>query len=194
MPFLTPTAAGEQAVLATYVQQQFAQLRSTAHGLTDEQLRATPTASELSIGSLLRHGAGVANHWGDVVVSAPARTQHYAWTDETMGEEMTGEQVLAEFDTAVGRLADLLSEPLDLSVVAPAPEAPWFDGEAWQRRWVLGLIIAEVARHAGHADIIRESIDGKGSYELNDLADGVEVRDWATETSTLGDEVVVTQD
>lgn len=48
----------------------------------------------------------------------------------------------------------------------------------WEVRWVLNHVATETARHAGHADIIRESIDVKQSYELNDLADGNEVRDW----------------
>ena len=74
-----------------------------------------------------------------------------------------------------------LASPIVTSVPpSPVPSAPWFPphltyGEA---RWVLNHVATETARHAGHADIIRESIDGKQSYELNDLADGNEVRDW----------------
>ena len=41
----------------------------------------------------------------------------------------------------------------------------------WQARWCLAHISTEVARHTGHADIIRETIDGKTSFELNDLAE-----------------------
>ncbi|UJH70152.1 DUF664 domain-containing protein [Ornithinimicrobium sp. INDO-MA30-4] len=61
----------------------------------------------------------------------------------------------------------------DLSTLVPVPEAPWFPADliSWEARWCLAHITAEVARHTGHADIIRETIDGKRAYELNDLAE-----------------------
>lgn len=63
----------------------------------------------------------------------------------------------------------------DLDAIVPKPHALWFpeDLEGWQARWVIVQTIAEIARHAGHADIIREALDGKKSYELNDRSDGV---------------------
>ncbi len=52
----------------------------------------------------------------------------------------------------------------DLDVSHPLPKAPWFaPGERWSARRVLLHIMAETAQHAGHADIIRESLDGAKS-------------------------------
>ena len=49
----------------------------------------------------------------------------------------------------------------DLDVSHPLPTAPWFEpGASWSARRVLLHMIAETAQHAGHADIIRESLDG----------------------------------
>jgi hypothetical protein len=49
----------------------------------------------------------------------------------------------------------------------PLPDQPWFpDGEAVSMRWLLLRLITETARHAGHADIVRESLDGKTAFEL----------------------------
>ena len=51
------------------------------------------------------------------------------------------------------------------------PDQPWFEGRtSWSMRWYALHLVEENARHAGHADILRESIDGKGTYELNALA------------------------
>jgi hypothetical protein len=65
----------------------------------------------------------------------------------------------------------------------PVPrDAPWFptDVEAWSLRWVLLQLIQESARHAGHADIVRESLDGATQYELMAAAEGWPATDWLT--------------
>ncbi|ORC08346.1 hypothetical protein B4U45_18830 [Mycobacterium persicum] len=62
-----------------------------------------------------------------------------------------------------------LVDTTDLDAAVPVPrDAPWFpkDVEAWSVRWVILHVINELARHAGHADIVRESIDGATMYEL----------------------------
>lgn len=72
----------------------------------------------------------------------------------------------------------------DLDRSNPLPQAPWFEpGASWSVRRVALHLLAEISQHAGHADIIRESIDGKGSYELNDLAEGKEPVDWQAASS-----------
>ena len=63
----------------------------------------------------------------------------------------------------------------------PVPKGvPWFpdDVEAWSVRWVLLHLVEETARHAGHADILRESIDGATMYELMAAAEGWPPSDW----------------
>ena len=75
------------------------------------------------------------------------------------GETLAG--VLAEYEDVARRTDELVAKLPDLNASHPLPRAPWFDGDArWSARRVLLHIIAETAQHAGHADIIRESLDG----------------------------------
>ena len=70
---------------------------------------------------------------------------------------------------------------VDLDHVVPVPQGvPWFptDIEAWTVRWVLLHLIEEVCRHAGHADIVRESLDGATMYALMAAAEGWPATDW----------------
>ena len=185
MGFLTDNATGEQDVLATFVLQQLAQVRTTVHGLDDEQLHARPTASAFSLAELLHHTGSVARSYIEMVASLGLEDSYEeAWSTEGGGQE-TGEELLRRFDADVDRVREVLGEELDLSAPVPVPQAPWFPAELthWERRWVLAHLVAELGRHAGHADIIRESIDGKGSYELNDLAEGMEPVDWQAASS-----------
>ena len=179
MGFLTPQAHGEKQVLKTYALQQLAQLRTTVHGLSDEQARSTPSASGLNLSGLLRHGGMVAVFWSDAAASAPRPPSPPADIgadsplEECIDDGSTLPETLDFFDRCVAFTAERIDAVEDLGAPVPVPEAPWFprDLEAWEARWALTHILTELARHVGHADIIRESIDGKGSYELNDLVE-----------------------
>ena len=71
--------------------------------------------------------------------------------------------MLEEYD-AVAAATDALVATVDLDSSQPLPEAPWFaPGARWSARRVFTHILAETAQHAGHADIIREAIDGQKS-------------------------------
>ena len=75
------------------------------------------------------------------------------------GETLEG--VLARYEE-VARRTDELVATLDLDAAYPLPEAPWFEpGASWSARRAFLHVIAETAQHAGHADILRESIDGQ---------------------------------
>ena len=70
--------------------------------------------------------------------------------------------VLAGFDDVSRRTDELVATVPDLDACQPLPEAPWFEpGAEWSARRVFIHIIAETTQHAGHADIIRETIDGQ---------------------------------
>ncbi|MFN8028925.1 MAG: DUF664 domain-containing protein [Dermatophilaceae bacterium] len=179
MAFLTPEASGERAVAKTFLLQQFAQARSTVYGLSNEQIHARPSVSAFTPAMLITHLTQVADGWCASVAAAPnfpagpnaaADGGDYE-IDDPAG--VTIEGLLTAYDQAVGRLGEIV-ESADFDAIVPTPPAPWYPPElvGWQVRWVIQHLIAEVARHAGHADIIRESIDGKGSYELNARADG----------------------
>ncbi|MEJ5928527.1 DUF664 domain-containing protein [Corynebacterium sp. H128] len=180
MGFLTPNAAGEIAVHKTYIFQQLAQIRTTVHGLTDEQAHSTPSASSLNLTGLLLHAAEVALFWSASVIAAPnppslpAGFEENHMLDQLIADERPLAQVLETFDHYVELARHNLEQLSDLDTLVPVPESwsPWIPAELthWETRWCLHHITAEIARHAGHADIIRESIDGKGAFELNDLA------------------------
>ena len=68
--------------------------------------------------------------------------------------------LLARYDE-VAAATDAVVGTSDLDHATPLPEAPWFEpGAVWTLRRTLLHIIAETSQHAGHADIIREAIDG----------------------------------
>jgi uncharacterized damage-inducible protein DinB len=143
-------------------------LRQTVQGLSDEQARLHPTASELCLGGLIKHVARVEESWSDFIVAGPA---HQEPPDEAtyaahaagfrMEDGETLETLVAAYDEVAARTDQLVSSLPSLDASQPLPEAPWFPpGASWSARRVLLHIIAETAQHAGHADIIRESIDG----------------------------------
>ena len=76
-----------------------------------------------------------------------------------------------------------LVETADLDAAVPVPhDIPWFpkDQKAWSVRWVILHVINELARHAGHADIIRETIDGATMYELIAGLENWAIQGWVT--------------
>jgi hypothetical protein len=78
-----------------------------------------------------------------------------------MLEGETLASLLENYEEVARRTDDLVASLPSLDATQPLPEAPWFEpGARWSARRVLLHIIAETAQHAGHADIIRESLDG----------------------------------
>lgn len=178
MGFLTPNASGEHAVLKTFALQQLHQMRTTVHGLTDEQVHATPTVSALNLAGLLRHTGAVAVYWSAAAASAPgpARLPDDLREDPVLADLVADRSPLSEtlhfFDRCVTLTAQNIDAVTDLDAPVPVPSAPWFPADlvSWQARWCVAHLCTEVARHTGHADLIRETIDGMGSFALNDLA------------------------
>lgn len=194
MPFFAPQVHHEPHALATFLRHQCAQLRSTAYQLRTDQARLAPTPSELSIGGLLLHNAQVVHGWLTTAMRAPEPTpvEMYGEISARIGLEdfysgaempntMSLDDVLQIYDRAVVFI-DEAAASIDSEAVIPGPANPWTpDDFVLNGRWVWLHLITEVARHAGHADIIREAIDGKISYELNFLADGGTEEEWAQE-------------
>lgn len=187
MAFLTPTGSGEAQVLANYVRNQIAQVRSTVHGLTDEQVHERSTVSDFTLGALLDHVGLVVEQYGrGIEAGRDGVEMDYSEGDYVDVAGYPLQRIMDEFDARVATVHRLLDQveagELALDVHVAVPPAPWFppDLTFWETRWVLLHLATESARHAGHADIIRESIDGKGAYELNALADGEQWGDWST--------------
>ena len=143
-------------------------LRTTVEGLSEEQARTRSTVSELTPGGLIKHVARTESAWVDFLLegpqtmAAPADGDYSAWED---GFRLTGEETLAgalERYAEVAARTDALVGTVDLDHAWPLPEAPWFEpGATRSARRVFLHIVAETAQHAGHADILREAIDGQ---------------------------------
>lgn len=145
-------------------------LRYTVQGLSDEQARLRPTASELTLGGLVKHVAHIEESWADFITGGPAAMtaaddpeQQARWAEEfTMAPQETLADVLAAYESVAGRTDELVRTLPDLDADQPLPPAPWFaPGARRSARRVLLHVVAETAQHAGHADVLRESIDGQ---------------------------------
>jgi uncharacterized damage-inducible protein DinB len=178
MPGTVRPVADERDGLLAYLAQQRDGLRFAVHGLTDEQAAATPSVSALSLGGLIKHVTFVERHWMvEIVMQRPlpelqAQSYEAAFRMEP-GETLTS--VLDAYAAAAAETEAIVAAIPDLGQPVPVPkDVPWFpkDVESWSVRWVLLHLIQETARHAGHADVIRESLDGKSMYELMAASEG----------------------
>ncbi|GAA4564049.1 DinB family protein [Micromonospora coerulea] len=157
---------GERADLLATLRRHRGFLRQTVDGLTDEQAARRSTVSELCLGGLIKHVASTEERWLRFAVGGAdaMRSEPVDWEGQFRmreGETLAG--LLAEFDRVAGATDELVGT-LDLDAAHPLPSAPWFEpGASWSVRRVLLHLIAEIAQHAGHADILRESIDGTKS-------------------------------
>jgi uncharacterized damage-inducible protein DinB len=130
----------------------------------------------LTIGGLLKHVAFTERGWIDRVAGRPDPTTHPDYHRQfELSESDTVAGLLADLDAAGAETEATIAGVEDLGRPVSVPRGqPSFsaDVEAWSVRWVLLHLIEEVARHAGHADIIRESIDGAQGMELLAAAEG----------------------
>ena len=181
MPGNVPPVAGEREGLLAFLAQQRCVLRVAAHGLSDEQARATPSASALSVGGLIKHVATTERGWIDTVLQREGGSEDdYAANFRLLPGETLAD-VLDLYDQVARRTEAVIAEIPDLGQAVPVPrDVPWFpdDVEAWSVRWVLLHLIEETARHAGHADIVRESLDGATAMPLLAAAEGWPATPW----------------
>jgi len=173
----TATPAGERAELLEALRKHRGFLRFAVKELTDEQARTRTTVSELTLGGLVKHVADVEAQWATFMVEGagsapeidwdsidwsnpPAEVAAYADSHRLLDNE-TLEGELARYEQ-VARHTDDLVATLDLDTAHALPKAPWFEPDAtWSVRRTVLHILAETSQHAGHADIIRESLDGQ---------------------------------
>jgi uncharacterized damage-inducible protein DinB len=163
-----------------------AALVQTVQGLTDEQAGAHPTASALCLGGLVKHVAAVEEGWMRFVLEGPSAMSYdlpdgVTWADLMSGTARelpawmaereqefqmapweTLADVLKRYEQVAARTDELVATIPDLSATQPLPEAPWHEAGATHTvRRVIIHVIAETTQHAGHADILRETLDGQ---------------------------------
>ncbi|CAM5461289.1 DinB family protein [Streptomyces hirsutus] len=163
-------------------------LTATTRGLSDEQAGERPTASALCLGGLVKHVASIEEGWMRFVLEGPSAMRHdlpdgVTWADLAAGtareipqwaidhhnafrmlpgETLAG--ILARYERVAARSEEVIASVPDLSAAHPLPEAPWNEpGAVRSVRRVLTHLVAETSQHAGHADILRETLDGRTS-------------------------------
>jgi len=155
-----PTSA-ERAALRAFLDDQRAALIARVEGLSEADARATPTVSSLSLLGLIRHSAIWERRWFQVIVAGTTFEGEWPEVDApgedstfVVGATETIASVVADFREQIAASNEIL-RTFDLD--APCR---WAGMANESVRWVALHLIEETARHAGHADIIRESIDG----------------------------------
>lgn len=163
----TDTHTLERGDIASKLAKQRDLLRQTVHGLTDEQAVSRPTPSALCLGGIVKHITGMEHLWTGFILNGPAAME---FSPEAMKRHADSFQVLPgdtlqslldAYEDAARETDKLVYELDSLDIAQPLPSAPWFEpGATWTARQVFLHILAETAQHSGHADIIREAIDG----------------------------------
>jgi hypothetical protein len=160
----------ERGALLSFVEAQRGAIRRSLIGLTEEQAASRPSASGLSLSGLLKHVAETELNWLRLAQQRPnekARTEE-TWADSfrLVGDE-TVPQMLEFWAKVATETEEFIHSVESMNDTFPLPEAPWFPkDERCSMRWMVVHLVEEIARHAGHADIIRESLDGRTAFEL----------------------------
>jgi uncharacterized damage-inducible protein DinB len=165
----TGTMTGERAEILQTLGKHRNFLRYTTRDLTDEQAAQRTTVSQLTLGGLIKHVTAVERQWCRFIAEGAEAIP--SWQDEAAmqayvdgfrmlpGETLDG--LLSDYEAAARATDELTASLPDLDAGHALPEAPWYEkGASWSARRVLLHLIAETSQHAGHADILRESLDG----------------------------------
>lgn len=167
MPTLVRAVEDERDCLLAFLTEQRAALRRAVHGLTDEQARARPSASGLCLAGLVKHGARVERNWVGTLTGATTHAD-----DQGGGFDLSDGETLAylleRYRAVAERTESVVVDVGDLGQPVPISSLNSLmpPGLVRSARWVLCHVIEETARHAGHADIVRESLDGATAFEL----------------------------
>ncbi len=180
----------ETETYAGYVADIVDGLIAAAFELTEEQARSRPCASALSVGGIVKHCTYGLNQYATRLTNPPMPTPeemvgHVAQWEASFA--LTDEETLADAVAALTAARDAFLEQLAaVGADGPslAPPAPWFgihEPVEIRNRHLLGHVLLELGRHAGHADIIREQIDGRESGGLYLASKGITPPAWSTE-------------
>jgi uncharacterized damage-inducible protein DinB len=160
-----PETGPELDQLTSYLDLQRATMLWKTEGLTREQLAQPHPPSTLTLGGLLNHLALVEDSWFRVRFAGFPDDELWAGTDWDAdpdyefrtAAELEPEELRRRYEDACARSREVVAAAASLDQLSVAPRG---NGKHFDLRWVLLHLIEETARHAGHADLIREAIDG----------------------------------
>jgi hypothetical protein len=184
MPALARPVHDETDALLHFLDQQRDALITAAFGLTHDEAISTPSASANSVAGLIQHLAwgergwvvGILHQRFDLLPPLPEDDPQLF----RVADGVTVDDIVAVYRETKAMTEEIIRSLPSLDVEVPLPEAPWFPPDTKvSARWVLLHLIEETARHAGHADIVRETIDGANAYVLMDEAEGTKVATFA---------------
>ena len=160
-----PLEADERTMLLAFLDFYRAELRDRAWGLDAAQLDRQHPPTTLTIARLLSHMAWVEEIWFRVRLDGddfgdPWATLDWDADDDaemTHGEQLGPDELVALYDRSIDDSNRRIAAATSLDQRSVGTNR---DGDHWSLRWILVHMIEEYARHCGHADLIRESIDG----------------------------------
>ncbi|MGY1456023.1 DinB family protein [Streptomyces sp. SS8] len=183
VPVASENRGDERGALLDYLEAQRGGIRRALHGLTDEQARSRPTVSAFSLAGILKHVAVGERGALAMMRGEPFdfRTSLKGWEDSlAVRDDETVEELLDLYGRVARETEEAVRALPSLDDTFEAPKMPWDEGGPRSWRWGLLHQIEETARHAGHADIIRETIDGKGAFDLVFATGALPEPDWSS--------------
>jgi uncharacterized damage-inducible protein DinB len=163
-----PLAADETGTLLGFLEWQRATFAWKCEGLDADGLRATTAASSMTLGGMMKHLALVEDHWCSVSLHGRDASPVWAgvdldgdpdWEWHSAAED-SPEQLMTLWQDSVAGSRSAVAEALADGGLDQLAKRTWADGRSPSLRWILCHLIEEYARHNGHADLLRESIDG----------------------------------
>ena len=176
MPTFVPPVDYERDAQLSYLAQQRDAIRLAAHGLTEAQAASAPTRSPLSLAGIVAHLIAVEDYWIDRVLGGRELEVTGRIPDgSTVPDGDSLETLLARYADRAAATESAVSLVADLGELLLVPDEmrrPARNADSWSVRWILLHLLEETARHAGHADLIREHIDGARAASLMAAAEG----------------------
>lgn len=179
---LSVDVTGEKRDLLILLQDQRNMLKITARNLSDDDARKQSTVSTLTIGALIKHLAHGEENAARVITERDENAE-FDMSQAMTEYEMIGDETLAGWLTAYDRGAAefdrVIADAESLDELIPQPTAPWQAEREWLSiRAMIIHLIRETAHHCGHADIIREALDGQTT--MGAISEGQEwAEQWA---------------
>ena len=165
-----PTFGDEAATLLGYLDYQRCILAWKCRGLDAAGMRATTAASTMTLGGLLMHMAYVEDHWSARVLWDHGKHSQPPWDtvdwqadidwEWNQSHAQMPEDIIATWRTSADRSDQLYRRAVAEFGLGGAAREVWPDGDAPSVRWILAHLVEEYARHIGHADLLREAVDG----------------------------------